>query len=78
MNSSIIWKQSEIFSSNIIDYVVYEKPSVESYKADFKEYEQVVESLKGQANCQFMSIGESENHVIKTFESQIENPKIYS
>ena len=51
---------------------------METFKNELKEYDQVVESLKGQTNCQFMSVGESEAQVLKTFESVIENPKIYS
>lgn len=38
----------------------------------------MVESVKGQANCQLLTLSESETQVIKTFESLIENPKIYS
>lgn len=43
-----------------------------------KEFEGVVEAVKGQANCQLLTLSENENQVIKTFESLIENPKIYS
>ena len=43
-----------------------------------KEYEQVLESVKGLTNYQPLGWAEGENQVIKTFESMIENPKIYS
>ena len=51
---------------------------METFKAQLKEYEQVVEILKNQPICQFLSVGENENMVIKTFDNLIENPKIYS
>lgn len=59
-------------------YIVCEKPSLETFKNELKEYEQVIESLKGLSNCQFLPVGEGETQVFRTFESQIENPKIYS
>lgn len=59
-------------------HVVSEKPSPEKYRALLKEYESVVEGVKGLPNCQLLTLHENEAQVIKTFENLMENPKIYS